>query len=247
MTGTRALGAGLRCLRRLGWRATPDHLLDLLLRTGAHGDGLLPARLRFGRFRRGLSLAKLRRLPHGADLGPLEPGVARRVLHRDRRVHVDAAPFLEAFDARARDPAAAAPRAAELVLVGRRELRTNDSWMRNVPALVSGRERCVLLVHPDDARRAGLRDGERALLESRVHRGEVPVRISDEMRSGVVSLPHGWGHAAAARWLPTAGARPGVSFNDWSDDAETEAVVGQSILNGVPVRLRAAAGVEAGA
>jgi anaerobic selenocysteine-containing dehydrogenase len=174
------------------------------------------------------------------DLGPLEPGVARRVLHRDRLVHVDATPFLEAFDAWARDPAASAPREGELLLVGRRELRTNNSWMHNVPALVSGKERCVLLVHPDDARRAGLRDGDTAVLESRVHRGEVPVRVSDEMRPGVVSLPHGWGHAAAARWLRTAGARPGVSFNDWSDDAETEAIVGQSILNGVPVRLAAA-------
>jgi anaerobic selenocysteine-containing dehydrogenase len=159
------------------------------------------------------------------------------VLHRDRRVHLDAAPFLEAFDAWARDPAAAAPRAGELLLVGRRELRSNNSWMHNVPALVSGRERCVLLVHPEDARRAGVRDGESALLESRVHRGPVPVRVSDEMRPGVVSLPHGFGHARAARFLSTAGARPGVSFNDWSDDAETESMVGQSILNGVRVRL----------
>jgi anaerobic selenocysteine-containing dehydrogenase len=240
MAGTRAVDAGLRGLRRLGWRATPDHLLDLLLRTGPHGDGLLPRALRFGRFRRGLSLAALRARTHGVDLGPLEPGVARRVLHRDRLVHVDATPFLEAFDAWARDPAASAPREGELLLVGRRELRTNNSWMHNVPALVSGKERCLLLVHPDDARRAGLRDGDVAVLESRVHRGEVPVRVSDEMRPGVVSLPHGWGHSAAARWLRTAGARPGVSFNDWSDDAETEAIVGQSILNGVPVRLAAA-------
>jgi anaerobic selenocysteine-containing dehydrogenase len=237
MTGTRAVDALLRLAARLGWRATPEHLVDLLLRTGAHGDGLLPRPLRFGRFRRGLSLARLRALPHGADLGPLEPGVSRRVLHRDRRVHLDAPPFLEAFDRWARDPAAGVPRAGELLLVGRREVRTNNSWMHNVPSLVSGRERCVLLVHPDDAAKAGVRDGETAVLESRVHRGPVPVRLSDEMRPGVASLPHGWGHARAARFLRTAGARPGVSFNDWSDDADTESVVGQSILNGVPVRL----------
>jgi anaerobic selenocysteine-containing dehydrogenase len=240
LTGVRPLDALLRAAGRLGLRATPEHLLDLLLRTGAHGDGLLPRRLRFGRFRRGLSLRRLRELPRGADLGPLEPGVARRVLHRDRRVHVDAPPFLATFDAFARDPAAAAPRAGELLLIGRRELRTNNSWMHNVPALVSGRERCVLLVHPEDARRFGLHDGATALLESRVHRGAVPVRVSDEMRPGVVSLPHGWGHARAARTLRTAGLHPGVSFNDWSDDSVTEAMVGQSILNGVPVRLSAA-------
>jgi len=97
-------------------------------------------------------------------------------------------------------------------------------------------------VHPEDAARAGVRDGDTALLTSRVHRGPVPVRISDEMRPGVVSLPHGWGHASAARTLRTAGSRPGVSINDWSDDGQTEAVVGQSILNGVPVRLTALAG-----
>lgn len=239
MTGTRPLDALLRAARRLGWRVTPDHLLDLLLRSGSHGDGLLPRFLRFGRFRRGWSLARLRAERRGVDLGPLEPGVARRVLHRDRRVHVDAPPLLAALDAFAREGAARAPRPGELLLIGRRELRTNNSWMHNVPALVSGRERCVLLVHPDDARRAGVRDGDTALLESRVHRGPVPVRISDEMRPGVVSLPHGWGHASAARTLRVAGSRPGVSFNDWSDDATTELVVGQSILNGVPVRLQA--------
>jgi anaerobic selenocysteine-containing dehydrogenase len=247
MTGTRPLDALLRAAARFGRRATPEHVVDLLLRTGAHGDGLLPRPLRFGRFRRGLSLTRLRELPHGADLGPLETGVLRRVLHRDRRVHVDAPPFLEAFDLWARDPAAGAPRDGELLLVGRREVRTNNSWMHNVPSLVSGRERCVLLVHPDDAAKAGVRDGETAVLESRVHRGPVPVRVSDEMRPGVASLPHGWGHARAARFLRTAGARPGVSFNDWSDDAETESMVGQSILNGVRVRLfskRTELGVE---
>jgi anaerobic selenocysteine-containing dehydrogenase len=240
MTGFGPVDRLIRAARRRGWHVTPNHLLDLLLRTGRHGDALLPRPLRFGRLRRGLSLARLAELPRGVDLGPLEPGIARRIRHRDRRVHVDAAPLLGAFDAWARDPAASAPREGELLLIGRRELRTNNSWMHNIPALVSGRERCVLLVHPDDARRAGVEDGSTALLESRVHQGEVPVRISDEMRPGVVSLPHGWGHAPAARTLRTAGRRPGVSINDWSDDGATESVVGQSILNGVPVRLRAA-------
>jgi anaerobic selenocysteine-containing dehydrogenase len=226
MTGTRPLDWLLRVARRLGWRMTPDHMIDLLMRTGSH---------------RGLSLAKLRKRAHGVDLGPLEPGVGRRILHRDRRVHVDAEPFVRALDAFAAESAAHAPREGELLLIGRRELRTNNSWMHNVPALVSGRERCVLLVHPEDAARAGVRDGDTAVLTSRVHRGPVPVRFSDEMRPGVVSLPHGWGHASAAKTLRVAGSRPGVSFNDWSDDATTELVVGQSILNGVPVRLEAQA------
>jgi anaerobic selenocysteine-containing dehydrogenase len=237
MTGLRPLDRLLARLRRRGWRATPAHGLDLLLRSGSYGDRFLPRPLRSRRADRGLSLARLREHPRGVVLGDLEPGVARRVLHRDRRVHLDAAPFAEALDDWAADPAAAAPRDGELLLIGRREVRTNNSWMHNVPALVSGRERCVLLVHPEDAERAGVVDGGMAVLESRVHRGEVPVRVSDEMRPGVVSLPHGWGHARAARTLRTAGRRPGVSFNDWSDDATTEAIVGQSVLNGVPVRL----------
>ena len=126
-----------------------------------------------------------------------------------------------------------------LLLTGRRDLRSNNSWMHNVPGLVSGRLRCVLLVHPDDAARAGVCDGDTAILENSLHSGEVPVRISDEMRPGVVSLPHGWGHAAAAPWQQVAGANAGVSANDWTDDQQVESVVGQSILNGVKVRLRA--------
>jgi anaerobic selenocysteine-containing dehydrogenase len=117
---------------------------------------------------------------------------------------------------------------------------------------MTGKARCVLLVHPNDAERLGVRDGEDAVLESRVHSAEVPVRVSDEMRPGVVSLPHGWGHAELAPWQKTAAARPGVSVNDWTDDQLVEEVVGQSILNGVPVRLRPLgarphAGVLAGA
>jgi anaerobic selenocysteine-containing dehydrogenase len=104
--------------------------------------------------------------------------------------------------------------------------------------LVAGRERCVLFVHPRDAQRAGLRDSEPALLESRVHSGVVPVRVTDEVMPGVVSLPHGWGHASSAEWQSVAGRHAGVSANDFTDDQRVESVVGQSILNGVPVRLQ---------
>jgi anaerobic selenocysteine-containing dehydrogenase len=86
-----------------------------------------------------------------------------------------------------------------------------------------------------------VQDGELAILESRVHRGPVKVRVTDDMRPGVVSLPHGWGHAASAPWQKVAGSHPGVSANDWTDDSVVESVVGQSILNGVPVRLFKAA------
>jgi anaerobic selenocysteine-containing dehydrogenase len=127
--------------------------------------------------------------------------------------------------------------AGELLLIGRRELRTNNSWMHNAPSLVSGRERCVLYVHPKDAQAAGVADGEMVDLESRVHRGPVRIHLTDDMTPGVVSLPHGWGHAASAPWQQVAGSHPGVSANDWTDDQLVESFVGQSVLNGVPVRL----------
>jgi len=179
--------------------------------------------------------------PHGIDLGPLQPGVERKLYHRDRRIHLASPRMLAAIGALERDLDGRAA-GNGLVLIGRRELRSNNYWMHNLPSLVSGRERCVLYVHPDDAARHGVRDGEVAVLESRVHRGEVRVSVTDEMRPGVVSLPHGWGHADSAPWQKVAGDRPGVSINDWIDDTVVEPIIGQSILNGVPVRLGPAPG-----
>ncbi len=230
-TGRPWMDRALRFAKRFGFRWHPDRFVDLLLRTGPRGDRFIPGG-------RGLNLRKLRQAPHGIDLGPLEPGVARRVLHRDRKVHLAAAPLLRAMDefARALEPAV---NGSDLSLIGRRDLRTNNSWMHNVPALVAGRERCVLFVHPDDAARAGVADGELAVLESRVHSGPLRIRVTDDIRTGVVSLPHGWGHAASAPWQRVAGSHPGVSVNDWTDDQLVESVVGQSVLNGVPVRLSA--------
>jgi len=228
-TGEAWLDRLLGWLRPLGVRWTPTGFLDLLLRVGPYGDRFLP-------WSDGLNLAKLKTAPHGIDLGPLRPGMASRLFHADKRIHLGNACMLEALGALERDLAATV-RTDGLVLIGRRELRSNNSWMHNVPALVTGRERCVLYVHPDDAARYRVSDGEMAVLESRVHRGEVRVSVTDEMRPGVVSLPHGYGHATSARWQKVAGSHAGVSVNDWVDDAVVEPIIGQSILNGVPVRL----------
>ncbi len=230
-TGTPAVDAVLRVLGRFGWRYSPTKLAELLLRTGVHGDRFLPWRRRL-RFR-----TLEARHPHGVDFGPLEPGVARRLYHRDGRVHLDAAPLVAALDALVAELPQALP-ADGLLLIGRREVRTNNSWMHNLPSLASGRERCLLYVNPKDAERSQLRDAEEALLESRVHAGPVRVCVTEEVAPGIVSLPHGWGHRESARWQRVAGRHPGVSINDWTDDREVESVVGQSILNGVPVRLR---------
>jgi anaerobic selenocysteine-containing dehydrogenase len=235
--GLKALDGLYRLGRKLGFRWRPNSTVDLLLRLGPYGDRFLP-------WSKGLNLKKLKAATHGIDLGPMVEGIAHRVLHRDRRAHLDAPVLVGAVDELIRGLDAPQSGDGELLMIGRRELRSNNSWMHNVPELVSGHARCVLLVHPDDAARRAIRDGDTAILENRVHTGEVPVKVSDEMRPGVVCLPHGWGHAASARWQHTAGRNPGVSFNDWTDDAELESVVGQSILNGVRVRLSAKGAVR---
>jgi len=229
-SGVWPIDKAIRLARKLGLRWTPKATLDLLLRFGPYGDNYLP-------WSKGLSLKRLAKFPHGVDLGPLEPGVSRRILHRDRRIRLAAKPILQAL--REFEVGGMASHDG-LWLIGRRELRSSNSWMHNIAALVSGRDRCVLLVHPIDAERAGVRDGEMAILESRVHRGLVPVSISDEMSHGVVSLPHGWGHKEVAAHQKIAASRPGVSLNDWTDDGDVEALVGQSILNGIPVQLKPA-------
>lgn len=231
-SGVPLVDRAIGLLERCGYRWHPSHVADLLLRIGPHGDRFLPGG-------KGLNMRKLRRAPHGIDLGPLRPG-RKRIRRPGQRPQLAAAPLMAAFDQfLAAPPCDGFDR--ELLLIGRRDVRTCNSWIHNAPSMVRGRERCVLYVHPEDASRAGLGDGDTAWLESRVHRAAVAVHVTDEMRPGVVSLPHGWGHAAAAPWQRVAGSRPGVSANDWTDDQDVESVVGQSILNGVPVHLSAAA------
>ena len=164
----------------------------------------------------------------GIDLGPLQPGVSRRVFHRDGKAALAPGVLMAEWDAFVASLATPVP-VDQLLLVGRREQRTNNSWMHNVPAMVAGSERCVLLMHPDDAAERGV--AETIVMESRVHRGEVRVKLSDEMARGVVE--------PAAR-LGTRRAMAegrGVSINDWTDESVAENVVGQSILNGTPVRV----------
>jgi anaerobic selenocysteine-containing dehydrogenase len=228
ITGRRAVDAALRAL---GVRVTPGALASFALRTGPYGDHFLP-------WRKGLTRAQLHGKPHGVDLGPLKPGFRRRVYHRDGRIRIDPPPIMQAMDALAAELSTTP--VPDLVLIGRRELRSNNSWMHNVPRLVAGHQRCLLYVHPADAARASVVDGGRVVMRSRVHEGEVEVKVTDEVRPGVVSLPHGYGHAAIKQWQRVAGAQPGQSMNDWVDDADVETVVGMSILNGVPVELRSA-------
>ena len=133
--------------------------------------------------------------------------------------------------------------APSLVIIGRRDARSNNSWMHNLPTLAKGPMRCTLLVHPQDAARLGLATGVRARLRRPDGRGEslgVEVAISDEVKPGVVSLPHGWGHDAPGMRLTLAERRPGVNLNALLDDTERDPLSGNAVLSGIEVELEAA-------
>ncbi|MFD9354964.1 molybdopterin oxidoreductase family protein [Streptomyces sp. NPDC060031] len=207
----------------------PERRLDLMLRLGPYGD-------RFGAGagadEAGLSLERLLAHPHGIDLGPLRsrlPGVLRT---RSGRIELLPDPIAAELP---RLRAALADRPAALVLVGRRHLRSNNSWLHNVPALVGGSNRCTLQVHPADAGRLGLADGGRARITADGGSLEVPVEITDAVRTGVVSLPHGWGHDRAGARLSVAAASPGVNVNQLLDGTLLDPLSGTAVLNGFPV------------
>jgi anaerobic selenocysteine-containing dehydrogenase len=214
---------------QLGDRRGPERILDLMLRAGPYGD-------RFDDARDGLSLAALRKAEHGLDLGPLEPRLPAMLATESGAVEL--APALVVDDV-ARLRARLAERAGDerLVLVGRRHLRSNNSWMHNLHALAKGRQRCTLLVNPADAEHLGLRDGGRARVRSRVGAVEAPVTVTDEMMPGVVSLPHGYGHDDERARLRIARAHAGVNSNRLTDEAAVDALSGNGVLNGIPVEI----------
>ena len=126
------------------------------------------------------------------------------------------------------------------MLIGRRELRSNNSWMHNLNVLVKGKERCTMHVHPDTPERLGLVDGERARVRSRVGEVDVPVEVTDAIMPGVVSIPHGWGHDAPGARLSVAATKPGVNSNVLADEELVEPISGNAVLNGIPVTVEPA-------
>jgi anaerobic selenocysteine-containing dehydrogenase len=221
-----------RARQALGNKPGPERVLDCMLRAGPYGD-------RFVEGGDGLSLAALRKSEHGVDLGALEPRLPEMLATESGNVEL--APELVVGDVeRLRAALPDRSRSQGLVLVGRRHLRSNNSWMHNVHALAKGRERCTLLVNPEDARRLGLRDGKPARVASRVGSVEAPVQVSDEMMPGVVSLPHGYGHDAPASRLRVARLHAGVNSNLLTDEGAVDVLSGNSVLCGIPVQVAAA-------
>lgn len=205
-------------------RLSPARTLDILLRSR----------------RNGLSLKKLRANPHGIDLGPLRPGFPQKLKTKDKRVQliqdvvVGELPALVDLM-----HSSAVPKDDELLLIGRRHLRSNNSWMHNTARLTKGKARHQLLAHPNDLLQRGIEDGSMVSVTSAAGTVDIEVAASEKMMPGVVSMPHGFGHQRPGVQLSVATTVTGPSVNDITDPARVDAVSANAILNGVPVQVRA--------
>ncbi|MFF7531502.1 molybdopterin oxidoreductase family protein [Streptomyces bobili] len=212
---------------QLAGESGPERRLDLMLRLGPYGDG-------FGAHPEGLGLERLLAHPHGIDLGPLRPRLPQPLKTRSGKIELLPQPIADDLPRLRR---AAAERPTGLVLVGRRHLRSNNSWMHNVPALTGGTNRCTVQVHPEDAERLGLRDGEPVRVKGAGGEVTAPAEVTDGVRRGVVSIPHGWGHDRPGTRLSHASTDPGVNVNQLLDGSLLDPLSGNAVLNGVPVEL----------
>ena len=224
-----------RGLRMLGGDFSPRWIIDGMIRTGPMGDRYLP-------WSSGWSVARLREHPHGVRLGGLRTGILReKLMTADGRVHLQSDDIGREAERILRE---GAPTTAEfpLQLIGRRDLRSNNSWLRNVPKLMRGDRDRRLRIHPDDAERIGIADGEVVRVRSRVGAIESEARISDEVMPGVVSLPHGWSDGVETHRRVVAELGRGPNCNDLIDQRAIEPLAGMAWLNGFPVAVEKIAG-----
>jgi anaerobic selenocysteine-containing dehydrogenase len=230
---------GDRLATRLGAKRSaypsPDKVIDMGLIGGPYGLQRGPADA--------LSLKVLQQHPHGIDLGPLQPCLPQRLQHEDKRIRCAPPELLAELDGYAAELRAPAPASttSELRLIGRRHVRSNNSWMHNYTRLVKGPARHRLLMHPQDLAARGLADGARATLRSRAGAVVVEVQASTDMMPGVVSLPHGWGHRRDGVRLTVASAHESASANDVTDETWLDTLSGNAALNGVAVTVEAVA------
>jgi anaerobic selenocysteine-containing dehydrogenase len=206
-------------LAELEPRIGPERILDFMLRVGPYR----------------LTLADLEAAPHGLDLGPLEPRLPEVLRTASGEVEL-APPEIVGDVPRLRAALERSPN-GEMVLIGRRQLRSNNSWMHNLDMLVRGPARCTLHVHPDDAERLGLDDGGEATVRSAAGEVRAPVEVTDAIMPGVVSIPHGWGHDVGGTRMAVAREHAGVNCNLLTGTVDIEPLSGNAILNGVPVEV----------
>ncbi len=216
----------------LGESIGPERVIEMLLRLGPYGDG-------FGRNPSGLTLARVKDARHGIDLGPLEPRLGEIINTPSGKIEL--APSLMVNDLpRLREHLAGSAASGGMLLIGRRNLRTSNSFMHNLPALVKGRNPCTLQVSPHDAARLGITDGSAARVTSRVGSVIAPVEVTADLMPGVVSLPHGWGHDVEETRLSVAKAHSGVNTNFLTDNQAYDAASGTAVLFGTPVTVEPA-------
>lgn len=199
---------------------TPEMIIDSGLKGGAYD----------------LTLQDLKDNPHGIDLGALESRFPDRLMTENQKIKL--IPDIFAKDLQRllqQTPAKEDSDKRRLLLIGRRHLRSNNSWMHNSERLVKGKNRCTLMIHPKDARKRGLIHGENAVVMSRAGSIKIPVEITDKIMKGVVSIPHGWGHNRKGTRLQVAEAHAGVSMNDVTDELLVDELTGNAAVNGVPV------------
>ncbi|WP_280220422.1 molybdopterin-dependent oxidoreductase [Nocardia neocaledoniensis] len=218
-----------RALTGLFDQLSPLRLTAAAIAAGPHGV------LRKGR--KGLTVNRLRATTGGVDLGPLVPRLRELIGTKDRKVNLTPPDFLSAVRAVLDDTDATAVPGYDLQLIGRRHLRSNNSWLHNIDTMVKGRDRCTVLMHPADAAERGLADGDPASVESPVGAIVAPVEISDDIRAGVVAIPHGWGHGGAGVGWQVAAAHPGVNVNLLHDPDRADPLSGAAAVNNTWVRV----------
>jgi anaerobic selenocysteine-containing dehydrogenase len=196
-------------------------MVDILVRSGPYG----------------ITLADLEAAPHGIDFGPLKPRIPDVLATPSGKIEL-APPAITVDVPRLVAELEAAP--TEFVLIGRRQLSSNNSWMHNLVPLVRGANKCTAHIHPDDADKLGLADGALAKISSRTGTVTVPIEITDAVRPGVVSIPHGWGHDVPGTRNEVARAHAGVNSNILADELLLDALSGTAVLNGIPIDVTAA-------
>ena len=220
----------LAMINKDGRRGTA-RMLDFMLQTGPYGAA-------FGANPTGLSLDVLLANPHGVDLGALEPRIPEGL--RTPTGMIELSPSLLIADLVRLEASIDKADDSQMLLVGRRDLKSNNSWMHNIKVLTKGSLSCTAHVHPDDAARLGLSDGATVRITSRVGSVDAPVEVTDSVRQGVVSLPHGWGHGVAGTQMGVAAEKAGVNSNILTDDQVMDPLSGNAALNAIPVTLQPA-------
>lgn len=216
-------------------RLSPRKFVDMMLRTGPYGAWLYPPISG-----EGINIHTLDKNPHGFDLGALVPVLPQRLMTDDKKIRL--APEIIVNDlTRVRDDlldkTSAKSDGFDLHLIGRRHLRSNNSWMHNSKRLVRGKNRCTVMIHPDDADCREIKQGDLVTVKSRVGEVQIEAEVTENIMRGVVSIPHGWGHHRDGIQMGVASEYAGVSINDLTDDLRIDELTGNAAFNGVPVAI----------